>query len=52
MLEKISDSALAVRARKMDSNIFSRNKKMFLKDILLCYFLKKAYYSIEIEKLF
>ena len=40
--EKLSDPNLAVRARKMDSNTFSRNRKMSLKDILLCCLSKKG----------
>ena len=51
--EKLSDPALAERARKINSNTFSRNRKMPLKDILLCCLSKKrAYYYTRIEKLF
>ena len=40
--EKLSDPALAERARKINSNTFSRNRKMPLKDILLCCLSKKG----------
>lgn len=40
--EKLSNPALAERARKLNSNTFSRNKKMSLKDILLCSLSKKG----------
>ena len=40
--EKLSDPNLAVHARKMGSNTFSRNRKMSLKDILLCCLSKKG----------
>lgn len=40
--EKLSDPALAERARKINSNTFSRNRKMSLKDILLCCLSKKG----------
>lgn len=40
--EKLSDPTLAERARKINSNTFSRNRKMSLKDILLCCLSKKG----------
>lgn len=40
--EKLSDPVLADRARKINSNTFSRNRKMPLKDILLCCLSKKG----------
>lgn len=40
--EKLSDPALAERARKINSNTFSRNRKMPLKDILLYCLSKKG----------
>lgn len=40
--EKLSDPALAEHARKINSNTFSRNRKMPLKDILLCCLSKKG----------
>lgn len=40
--EQLSDPNLAVHTRKMDSNTFSRNRKMSLKDILLCCLSKKG----------
>lgn len=40
--EKLSDPNLAARARKMNSHTFSRNRKMPLKDILLCCLSKKG----------
>lgn len=40
--ERVSDPALAEHARKVKSNTFSRQRKMPLKDILLCCLSKKG----------
>jgi len=40
--EKLSDPALAERARKINSNSFSRNRKMSLRDVLMCCLSKKG----------
>lgn len=40
--ERLEEPALAKHARKINSNAFSRNRKMSLKDILLCCLSKKG----------
>ena len=49
--EKLSDPALAERARKINSNTFSRNRKMPLKDILLCCLSKKGLTTTLVQRI-
>ena len=44
--ERLMDPELAIHARKKASNTFTRNRKMPLKDILLCCLSKKGLTTI------